>query len=275
MGSVEDWYSSYLKMIYPRTSMQDMELNSGASLTDYIDMSQSEIDHFKNKLMNMAGNFNPASKSLSSRQTFKSTLELLGHLKTALLNGKLTLDQCVKVKQISTEFEQLLKIGTVTSLIKSEISSILPDKIALWREFVSKCMSSQNPDLYWDLWWDVQAQKLIDPYNSREDYATSLKTVHDSSKFLKAWNYWDYKSPLTIRDDLSTILQLAENYYEVNEYKQELKSLDEQLKSVCTQAYRLLPKNLEKFYPKFFYWWHYGIPKEIFLYDNLYDNPLD
>ncbi|EAZ91204.1 hypothetical protein [Crocosphaera chwakensis] len=131
-------------------------------------------------------------------------------------------------------------------------------------------MQAQDKKSSWDYWWDTKGNELV-MWEGEEEYDDFINSMQNDSKYIKAWEYWDYIDPLFIRDEICPTIQLGKSYCSVNKYNKQLSFLDEQLKKILLKKKHILSSSQEQYYPKSYYWWYYHIPQNVVLWNEIDD----
>ncbi|WP_107667923.1 hypothetical protein [Cyanothece sp. BG0011] len=262
-----NWYETYLKMIYPRTLEQNLEIHPTSSMNEYLDSCIFSLENLKYKVFD----FKQSSVNRNSQleeKNFQRVIEFLGKLQTHINSSKLSSKDLLKARQIINEFENIFQANEekIIDLFQSELDNDLPSKLIIWKNFIEQCMQAQDKKSSWDYWWDTKENELV-MWEGEEEYDDFINGMQNDSKYIKAWEYWDYIDPLIIRDEICPTIQLGKSYCSVKKYSDQLYFLDEQFKKILIKKKHILPSSQEQYYPKSYYWWYYYIPQNIVLWN--------
>ena len=94
-----------------------------------------------------------------------------------------------------------------------------------------------------------------------------LDSLKQNKNLVPIIDYWDYIDSLAYRYFLSRAIQLTEKYISIEKYKDEMKLIDDVLKSLLQGSEVMLDKSVQKYYPKDDYWWYYGKPTGCYFED--------
>jgi len=229
----KNWYQTYLNMIYPRTSEQDLEIHPTPSMEEYLDRCIVSLENFKYKVLNSKQSITTEDNIIKGKEqkTFQRVIEFLGQLQTYIYNSQLSFEELTRACNIINDFESIIKTKQeqVINIFRSEIDYELPSKLIIWKNFVEKCIQTQDKQSFWNYWWDKNENELVD-WEGEEEYDDFIHRMQNDSRYIKAWEYFDYIDPLFIRDEICLIIQLGRSYCVVNKYDEQLLFLDKQLK---------------------------------------------
>lgn len=260
-----NWYHDYLRMIHPRSSKNEIEYAyPDASMNDLLEGANFWFEIFKCKLLKLT--FPVTNSPVSTEQTIESFIEFLGAVKTTLLTAEPTEDISNSAAQLIKSFEQLAKCKSeqVLVLLKDETESKLNKYILAWRKFVNYFVGEKDSTQILE-YWNTETKEFV-LYDAQEEYESFLQKTEDNPKILRVIDYWDYMTGLSYRDFLSRTIQLANDYYQIDEYKTEIETLDTQFKSVLVEDNGLMQESVTKYFPKSYFWWYYNSPKRFFLH---------
>ncbi|MEL4897466.1 hypothetical protein [Crocosphaera sp. Alani8] len=272
LNHYKNWYETYLKMIYPRTLEQDVEIHPTPSMNEYLDRCVFSLENLKHKVFDLKQSSVNRNSKLEEK-TFQRVIEFLGQLQTYINSSKLSSKDLLKARQIINEFENIFQANQqrVIDIFQSELDDELPSKLIIWKNFVDQCMQAQDKKSSWDYWWDIKENELVD-WEGEEEYDDFINRMQNDSRYIKAWEYWDYIEPLAIRDEICPTIQLGKSYCSVNKYNEQLSFLDEQLKKILLKEKHILLSSQEQYYPKSYYWWYYHIPQNVLLWNEIDDD---
>ncbi|WP_157464573.1 hypothetical protein [Crocosphaera chwakensis] len=103
-----NWYETYLKMIYPRTIEQDLEIHPTPSMNQYLDRCVFSLENLKYKVFNLKQSSVNRNSQLEEK-TFQRVIEFLGKLQTHINSSKLSSKDLLKAHQIINEFENIFQ----------------------------------------------------------------------------------------------------------------------------------------------------------------------
>lgn len=261
---LENLYSAYIRMIYPRTPQEEVKYSySDTSVEELIQQANSRFEVFKRKLVNAATS--PDQEQRDDNQSVEALIELLGAVQTYVLTNSLPEDASISALQLIENFENLAQqeVQKILPLLCKEIEAKLAKHLTIWQNLVDNC-TLKDDNIQTPEYWDLETESFV-LYEGEEDYEEFLRKVKSNPKLLRVIDYWDYLDGLAHRYFLSRLTQLANGYCQIECYQKRLADLDARLKVVLLEG-DILKDGTRQYFSKSLHWWYFYTPKNIFLY---------
>lgn len=258
--SLCEWYSRYRAMVYPRSVGQELEYKClGGSENDLEEGTKFWLEILKAKISKKS---NLKMNSISNSQATISFFEWAGALKT-LKDTKVKKDFVVNkiiddVNKLFLDEEQ-----NILDLLQKEICTVFDSKIILWETFVKKSRYLNDTKKH-DCYWDYDSQKIL-IYDGSKDYEVFAKEIESNQAIKVMWDYFEYKDYLDHRYMISRIINLGNQYFDCSLQIDLLSRLDTKFNHQLINTNTIISSNMQKFYPKNYFWWYYRLPQNIVL----------
>ncbi len=256
---VWDWYSDYLRLIYPRSVEDELsDAHPNVILEDLVKVANDSLRLCRRRLYHR---YCIADRSLrcSSYPSIEVGVERLGALRTISSNNPKSTNESLNVFQ-AFELMAQKDSSRFFSLLIEEVESRLSDKLADWEKFVKIFTEEddpQKPIYFWDL-------SLGSPvvYEGDIPYEDFLIKGKNDPTLLRLIDGLDYLEGLFDRYQILRTMQFGKPYIPNYLYFfEKLAMLDTAFREKTEFHGFMLAEDLEKYYPRSHFWWFYVKPK--------------
>ncbi|MBE9118292.1 hypothetical protein IQ249_20580 [Lusitaniella coriacea LEGE 07157] len=261
----EDWYTDYLRMIYPRSPKEEIEYNCrkyhGKEL---IALAISVFNELKEEIEQLQKR-NEKTEKKTNTGTFLNLIGLLGDIKT-LHEYEDEFNECFLIKDIFGDFEKLTKKNQEESLLLFERQSrdSIKKYVKEWKTLaLQQIVLKYSSDKIISYWHKETKEILF--YDGSEGYSTFIKKIKNDKNIIPILDYSDYLNGLSYRYLLSRTIQLVDGYFSISQYKKEIKNIDDRLKALLVPDNTVLGDSAKKYFHKDYHWWYFGKPDGFYL----------